>query len=89
MIVNGCSDANHRVLFERVGAPSATNIHGVTVTAARALGLHHALRSGVPRAEQPNQWQRSYWRAQYELMQRLGHLDPAYTLADPDGVRGR
>ena len=27
------------------------------------------------------------WRAPYELMQRLGHLDPERMLADPDGVR--
>jgi uncharacterized HhH-GPD family protein len=27
------------------------------------------------------------WRAPYELMQRLGHLDPARMLADPQGVR--
>lgn len=27
------------------------------------------------------------WRAPYELMQRLGHLDPLYIVAHPDGVR--
>ena len=27
------------------------------------------------------------WRAPYELMRRLGHLDPARMLADPEGVR--
>ena len=27
------------------------------------------------------------WRAPYDLMRRLGHLDPARMLADPDGVR--
>jgi uncharacterized HhH-GPD family protein len=27
------------------------------------------------------------WRAPYDLMQRLGHLDPARMLADPEGVR--
>lgn len=27
------------------------------------------------------------WRAPYDLMRRLGHLDPARMLADPEGVR--
>jgi uncharacterized HhH-GPD family protein len=27
------------------------------------------------------------WRAPYDLMQRLGHLDPARMLTDPEGVR--
>jgi len=27
------------------------------------------------------------WRAPYDLMRRLGHLDPACMLADPEGVR--
>jgi uncharacterized HhH-GPD family protein len=27
------------------------------------------------------------WRAPYDLMQRLGHLDPGRMLADPEGVR--